>query len=146
MSLMPTRKNVAISSLSTSIVEGQLVLTGGTVEQWDIEVSSTTSSIFVGFVSVDPPDPITQFFSAGGAFLNVFLATPTAGAEIWIDESIDGSGVTPSWHRSVTQGVTPGVLSKIGGFRINQSFVRVTFANNGAGLLIGDKGVRVTTL
>jgi len=122
-------------------------LVSGSPVTVDIDVDALTNDFYVDFTA-SPPDPFTNFFFGMGSFINVFAFSIQAGGEIQIDESIDGSGTTPNWDNAYKQTITPGVLSKVNGYRVNQSFARVSFVNgNSSGtIFLREVGIKLVTM
>lgn len=142
----PTRRTVSLVSANSGIVGGELIVLVSDAVRWYVEVDSTTSQLYNGFSTVQFPDPVSFFDTSAGAFVNVFAYTAGVGLEIAIDECVNGSGITPGWRRALSLTVTPGILAKVDGFRINQSAIRVSFINAGAALITGEQGIKIVTL
>lgn len=142
----PNRQAVAISSLNRGIVTGQLVLPGSSTESWQIEVDLTTNPLVTSFANATPPDPVSVFQSAMGAFVNVFCYSDLPGIEVRIHLAVDGFGSATFWRLALSQIVTPGVLSIIDAFRVNQTYARVQFVNTTGGLLFGEYAIKMVTL
>lgn len=146
--MFPTRHIVAISSLNSGLVGlVNFPVTAGTPQTFPIDVDALTNDFYVDFAA-SPPEPFGDFNFVMGSFVNVMALAGNPGVEIQIDESIDGSGTTPAWVRTYTQTMVPGIVSKVDGWRINQSFARVVFANmNASGtVFLSLVGVKLVTI
>lgn len=142
-----TRHAVAISSINTGMLGQEFLVLAGEALSVNVEVDGTTNQFYLNWAA-SPPDPIATFRSSMGSFLNVYVLALVRGLEVRIDESIDASGGTSVWARALARICTPGVLTKVDGFRVNQSFARVSFVNtNTDGTFVnGTVGLKVVTI
>jgi hypothetical protein len=143
----PTREAIATTRVNDVLYSDQVFLNVG--EQLDIrfEGDSTTSDRYATPADASTPsaEDIGLFHSSMGQLLDAFFYSTLPGMELKYYEAIDiiGSG---GWRLVDQWLLTPGVVFKLTGYRVQTSYGKLSLVNTGASLVIGEFQVRLSSL
>lgn len=144
---IPTREVVAVSRIGDPIFSDQIFLNPGESTVIPFEIDLTTSDLHVDLTECSPPalEPIGNFQSSMGHLLDVFFVTTIPGFVAKFYQGIDFAGM-PTWALVDQWIVSPGVVFKMPGYRLDATYGKFVLINTGSVVGVGELQLRLSSI